>query len=146
MRTRYFAYGSNLKLVRMRERVPSAWPEGTARLPGYRLVCDKAGADGSGKANLRADSASEVWGAIYSLDSADWVDLDAHELGYERLLVEVSLRDGKLRAHTYLSPRTTPDPIPFAWYKRLIIEGAREHALPDDWIRTLEAWPERADP
>ncbi len=146
MAARCFSYGSNLKISRMQGRVPSARPEGAARLSGYRLVCDKAGADGTGKANLRADPASEVWGAIYSLDPADWSDLDAHEPGYERLLVEVSWRNAKLRARTYVSSLTTSDSIPFAWYKRLVVEGAREHALPDGWIRALEAWPECGDP
>ena len=145
MAAHYFAYGSNLKISRLQGRVPSARPGGAARLSGYRLVCDKAGADGTGKANLWVDPTSEVWGAIYSLDPSDWPDLDAHEPGYGRLRVEVSWRGGKLDAHTYLSSLTTSDPTPFAWYKRLIVEGAREHALPDEWIRALEAWPERGD-
>lgn len=119
---------------------------GAARLSGYRLVCDKAGADGSGKANLQTDPASEVWGAIYTLDAADWADLDAHEPDYERIEVEVSWYSETLCAQTYRSSRTTSDPIPFAWYKRLIVEGAREHALPDEWIRALDAWPERVAP
>ncbi len=146
MATRYFSYGSNLKISRLRGRVPSARPEGVARLPGYRLVCDKRGADGTGKANLRVDPTAEVWGAIYSLDPSDWPDLDAHEPGYERIEVEVSWLGETLCAHTYLSSLTTSDPIPFAWYKRLIVEGAREHALPDEWIRVLDAWPERVAP
>lgn len=130
----------------MQGRVPSARPMGAARLSGYRLVCDKAGADGSGKANLQTDPASEVWGAIYTLDAADWADLDAHEPDYERIEVEVSWHRETLCAQTYRSSRTTSDPIPFAWYKRLIVEGAREHALPDEWIRALDAWPERVAP
>ena len=100
MTARCFSYGSNLTISRMQGRVPSARPEGAARLSGYRLVCDKAGADGSGKANLRADPKSEVWGAIYALDPADWADLDAHEPGYKRIEVEVSWRSETLCAHT----------------------------------------------
>ena len=48
----YFAYGSNLSLARLRERIGIALPLGVAELPDYRLVCDKRGADGSAKANL----------------------------------------------------------------------------------------------
>lgn len=143
MTARYFAYGSNLKLARMRARVPSASPEGAARLAGYRLVCDKRGSDGTGKANLRADPEGEVWGALYRFDTSDWPRLDAHEPGYERLEVAVSCATVSLAAETYCSLLITPDPVPTAWYKRLVVEGAREHALPEAWIRALEAWPER---
>ena len=38
----------------------------------------------------------------------------------------------------------TADAVPFAWYKRLIVDGARAHELPEDWVRVLEALPERA--
>jgi hypothetical protein len=140
---RYFAYGSNMALSRMLARAPSARPEGAARLPGFRLCCDKLGADGSGKANLREDAAAFVWGALYAVDPGDLERLDRHETGYERVTVEVGWRDARVAAHTYRSARTTPDPVPFAWYKRLVIDGAREHGLPADWILALEAWPER---
>ena len=142
MAPRYFAYGSNLKLSRMRERVPSAHAEGAARLAGYRLVWDKRGRDGTGKANLRAHASSEVWGVVYQLDAGAWVSLDAHESGYERLDVQISLQDEGLLAQTYLSTLLTADPVPATWYKRLVVEGAQEHGLPEAWIRALEASPE----
>ena len=110
MAPRYFAYGSNLKLSRMRERVPSAHAEGAARLAGYRLVWDKRGRDGTGKANLRPHASSEVWGVVYQLDARAWVSLDAHESGYERLDVQISLQDEGLLAQTYLSTLLTADP------------------------------------
>jgi hypothetical protein len=143
MTARYFAYGSNMALSRMRARAPSAQPEGAARLPGFRLSCDKLGADGSGKANLLPDAASAVWGALYAVHPDDLARLDRHEPGYQRVLVEVCWRDARVAAHVYRATRTTRDPVPFAWYKRLVIDGAREHGLPADWIRALEAWPER---
>jgi gamma-glutamylcyclotransferase (GGCT)/AIG2-like uncharacterized protein YtfP len=143
MTARYFAYGSNMALARLLARTPSARPEGAARLAGFRLACDKLGADGSGKANLRADAAAHVWGALYTVDLADLSRLDRFETGYDRVTVEVSWRDARVSAHTYRSTRTTRDPVPFGWYKRLVVDGARAHGLPADWIRELEAWPER---
>lgn len=143
MATRYFAYGSNLKTARMCERAPSARPEGIARLLGYRLVWDKRGRDGTGKANLRADANAAVWGVVYRLEVAEWVFLDAHESGYDRLEVYISQRGERLRAHTYLSTLLTTEPVPAAWYQRLVVEGAREHGLPLEWIRSLDSWPAR---
>jgi gamma-glutamylcyclotransferase (GGCT)/AIG2-like uncharacterized protein YtfP len=144
MRGLYFAYGSNLKRARMRERVPSAEALGRARLQGFRLTCDKHGADGSGKANLRTDARAEVWGALYALDPAHWPALDACETRYERVTVRVEAGTELWTAETYVSEALTSEPVPFHWYWRLILEGAREHALPDTYIRALETLPTRA--
>jgi gamma-glutamylcyclotransferase (GGCT)/AIG2-like uncharacterized protein YtfP len=143
MRALYFAYGSNLSSARLRLRVASARVVGAACLRGYRLTCDKRGADGSGKANLCSDAAGRVWGAVYALDPADWPVLDACETLYTRIGVRVEARDRELTAQTYRSDALTGDPVPFAWYRRLILEGAREHDLPEDYLRALEALPSR---
>jgi hypothetical protein len=141
----YFAYGSNLALARMGARVPSAQARGAARLPGYRLTLDKRGADGTGKANLREAPDSAVWGALYSLDPADWPLLDGFEPDYRRVAVRVEWRGIPQDAMTYVSQRFTDAPLADPRYKRLIVDGARAHQLPEDWIRWLETLPERAD-
>lgn len=141
---RYFAYGSNLTLARMRSRVDGARAEGVACLRGYRLAWDKLGADGSGKANLRRDAGSRVWGVVYAFEAHRWPELDAHERGYERFEALVTLADAAIPAQTYRSARLTREP-PFAWYRELVVEGARAHGLPEDWLRALEACPVRPD-
>lgn len=147
MTTLYFAYGSNLKISRMRRRIPSARVVGPARLPGRSLALDKRGADGSGKANLVEDPAGCVWGALYAIERAHWEQLDRFEPGYERVAVEVlAPGDAALAAQTYVAVRRTRDPLPFDWYKRLLVEGAREHRLPDGWVARLERLPEQPDP
>jgi hypothetical protein len=65
---RYFAYGSNLDLARIRSRVPAVGLIGPALLQHMRLTFDKRGRDGSGKANLAEDTASHVWGVLYALE------------------------------------------------------------------------------
>jgi len=129
----------------MRERIAGAEALGAARLDGFCLCLDKCGRDGSGKANLREDAAEIVWGALYRFDACEWPRLDAFEPGYERIAVSVAFGGAAMDAHTYRSHRLTQDPVPFVWYKRLLVEGARAHALPDDWIRHLEALPERTE-
>jgi gamma-glutamylcyclotransferase len=49
-------------------------------------------------------------------------------------------------AGDYPAPETAPDPRPFGWYKRLSVDGAREHGLPIDYVAALEALPERDAP
>jgi gamma-glutamylcyclotransferase (GGCT)/AIG2-like uncharacterized protein YtfP len=142
----YFAYGSNLSPQRMRERMPGARAQGAALLRGRRLCFDKRGRDGTGKANLRDDPASFVWGVLYSFEPDAWARLDGFEPGYERVAVEVECGGSLRAAQTYVSALRAPDPVPLASYKRLIVEGARYHALPPEWIRWLESQPERADP
>jgi hypothetical protein len=64
----YFAYGSNMRSARLRERVPSARYFATGKIQGYKLAFHKRSKqDGSGKADalLRAMTPM-VCGAFYS--------------------------------------------------------------------------------
>ena len=126
--------------------VPSAVVRGVARAPGFALRIDKLGADGSAKANLHAapDRDAEVWGAVYGIDVAHWPDLDACEGGYARVAIDVWIGRVRTRVQTYQSDLLTPDPVPLDWYKRLMVEGAREHGLPAAWCARLAALPSRA--
>ncbi len=143
----YFAYGSNLHHARMRARVPSSVFVTRARVPAGRLSLDKRGNDGSGKANLARAGGDGVWGVVYRIDSEHWERLDAYEPGYDRVPVDLLTEMGEaLTAHTYVARILTDSPIPFDWYKRFLVEGAREHALPARWIATLEELPEKPDP
>jgi len=141
----YFAYGSNLKLDRMQRRVPSARALGPGRLLGRSLALDKMGADGSGKANLAPAAGGCVWGALYEIDTIHWPDLDRCEPGYRRESVQVAMAETTVVASTYVSRTFTADP-PLHWYKRLIVEGAREHGLPAEWIAFLEQLPAHSGP
>jgi len=146
MQPLYFAYGSNLCPDRMRERIPSARAHARARLPGHRLTTDKLGRDGSGKANVTADVAASVWGVLYAVDAAHWTRLDRYEPGYARIEVAVETITGdRLWAETYRAEVLSAAVLPFASYKRLIVEGARHHGLPTDYVALLEALPEQPD-
>jgi hypothetical protein len=142
----YFAYGSNLKWSRMRERVPSARTEAVAFLEHHRLACNKRGRDGSAKANLVRAPGDRVWGVLYCIERAHLTVLDRFEVGYERVEVAVCTATGEdRRASTYRSDRIIGDPTPFDWYRGMILEGAREHGLPEEYLRVLEALPARPD-
>jgi gamma-glutamylcyclotransferase len=34
---------------------------------------------------------------------------------------------------------------PYSWYKRFVVEGARQHALPRDYVARIEAVPAEKD-
>ena len=138
----YFAYGSNMPSARLRARIPSAEPLGAARLEGFALRINKRGRDGTAKANLARARVGVVWGVVYRLAATDWEALDGFEGGYVRFEATVALRrGGELDVHTYRSDRLIEAVPPHAWYRELILEGAREHELPESWISQLRAIP-----
>jgi hypothetical protein len=143
MHALYFAYGSNLASRRMRDRVPGARARGRARLAGWRLVADKPGRDGSAKLNVVPDPAGLVWGALWEISPPDLAHLDRHEGGYARLAVTVDSDAGAVAATTYASTLRGAQPGLERGYKDFVLEGAREHDLPPEWVALLESLPER---
>jgi len=138
----YFAYGSNMSSARLFERIPSARSLGAARLEGFRLAGNKLGSDGTGKANLVVDLQSVAWGVIYALPASEWPRLDRFEPGYLRQLAKLrDLRDQTHAAQLYLAQAPGPDLPMHPWYREHLIEGAREHELPSDYIAWLSQLP-----
>jgi gamma-glutamylcyclotransferase (GGCT)/AIG2-like uncharacterized protein YtfP len=134
----YFAYGSNMASAQLRERVGSARTLGVARLDGWDWRCDKHGADGTAKANLAADSRASAFGVLYEIGAPGLDALDRFEGGYRRVRVAVTdARGARVEAETYVSDRLGAA-TPGADYRALVLAGAREHALPPEWIARLE--------
>jgi|KBSMisStandDraft_5_1062788.scaffolds.fasta_scaffold45188_6 gamma-glutamylcyclotransferase len=140
----YFAYGSNMLWQRIRARVPSARPLGGAILHGHRLAWHKSGRDGSGKCDVVpiAEAGHAVHGVLYEILAAEKPALDLAEglgVDYDEKQVEVETRTGPVTAWVYLAMRTDPTVQPYAWYKAIVLAGAREHGLPDEYIARLDA-------
>ena len=142
----YFAYGSNMCTGRLLSRISSAKPIGRGRLLNKRLVCNKKSKDGSGKANLEDSPGNVVWGLLYEIDSSDLNKLDKAEEEYQRVTMYVRTNEGKLvQAQVYISKRLTKA-IPFDWYKEMLISGAVEHQLPEEYIDFLRHLTSKRDP
>jgi cation transport regulator ChaC len=141
--TRYFAYGSNLCTGRLRRRVPSATKIGAARLDGYKLCFHKVSRDGSGKADASKTGIPDdhVWGVVFELDDSQKQILDEAEglnEGYAEGTVKVVGEDGSIQqVRAYFAESTSIDPSlrPYSWYHRYVLEGARQHELPAEYIR-----------
>lgn len=150
-----FAYGSNMCTGRLRQRVPSAVPVRVARLLNHSLRFHKrSDKDGSGKCDafFTGEPADVVWGVVFDIDPAEKPDLDRHEgLGHgyvERLIAVIDLDGGMHPVFMYAAGAGHIDPAlrPYSWYRRLVVEGARQHALPPDYIARIEAVPATEDP
>ena len=151
----YFAYGSNMSLRRLQQRVPQARRLSTATLAGYRLCFHKIGRDGSAKCDafytgVRADL---LHGVLYHIEPADKLELDRIEglgAGYDEREVTVAALatraapDG-VSALTYVATHIDASLSPFGWYKQHVLVGAREAGLPASYIETIASHPHRDD-
>ena len=147
VRELYFAYGSNLSTRRLAERIPDPRPIAVAGLDAHLLVFNKPSADGSGKANLVPKTGSVAWGVVWSIPAAAWATLDGFEPGYRRTPCRV--RDGAGQWHyaqVYLWESSGAEQLPYASYVGHLLEGAREHGLPDAFIRFLAGVRTQPDP
>lgn len=139
----YFDYGSNMLTSRLRNRVPSASKINNAILPDYSLFYHKRSIDGSGKCNIKQTNGSLVHGIIFKIDENEKPDLDRAEglgSGYEETQIEVYVEDDPVKVFTYVASESHMDSSlhPYDWYKILVLEGAREHGLPEKYINAIE--------
>jgi len=146
-----FAYGSNMASHRLQVRAPSAEKVAVGWLGGYRLTFDKVSRDGSGKCDCeRTDNPEDrVYGVVYRIARADEDALDRVEglnNGYEKQNVGMTTGAGELTAVVYIATRKEPGLKPYAWYKEHVLRGAKEHSLPEDYVRKIETVEAIPDP
>jgi gamma-glutamylcyclotransferase len=144
-----FAYGSNMCSGRFRDyKVRPLGPGRAALLDGSVLKFNKRSTDGSGKATIFQSPGNSLWGVLYEVTTADLLMLDDGERGYGRKSATVLVESQPVTAWLYIAerPDTTMQLRPYSWYKRFIVEGAREHTLPPDYIARLEVIEYLIDP
>ena len=141
----YFAYGSNLLVVRMEERTGPIREVHRARLVGYRFAFNKQRGHGDIYANIVPDDASEVWGVVYRCNAAALGKLDKAEGvsngDYERMAVSVELDSGEtVPAVAYVAcEKSICEPgMPSRVYLDMIVSGAHYHKLPPAHIQMIE--------
>ena len=147
-----FAYGSNMLSSRLTERVASARKLCVGHLNGYKLYFHKRGADGSAKADVVRTSQPDhsVHGVLFQVDEDEIGNLDLVETNYERVRLSepVCTKNGPgVMAEIYQArPEAVEEALlPFDWYVELVVSGAKEHGLPDDYCKMLAATPSIPD-
>lgn len=136
--------------ARLRERVPSARAIGPARLARHTLRWQKASIDGSGKCDVvtTGSDSDEVWGVLFEFDGSEKSALDRAEglgKGYAAKSIDVFAASGMVAAMTYYATITKSSLKPYHWYKALVVAGAREHGLPEDYVAAIESAPSVSD-
>lgn len=152
-RVLYFAYGSNMDGSTLRGRRGIEWSRAAPALArGWRLVLDKPSLLGNGEAmaSIVRDRGSHVWGVLFDISAADFEHLELTEGvridHYRRVEVVVEPSAtwgapprGGVPAFTLASDTRDPGLRPTTRYKRLLLAGAAEHGLPEEWIERLRA-------
>lgn len=137
----YFAYGSNMSLARLRERVPSATRLGCYLLREHDLRFHKSCDDGSGKCDafFTSNAAHVIYGALFEIDPGQKPDLDRAEglgYGYDVKQVSVVASDASvIEAMTYVATAIDESLQPYSWYLNHVLIGAIETALPGDYVK-----------
>lgn len=139
----YFAYGSNMSLKRLQQRVPGTQFVSVAALLNYQFRFHKKGQDGSAKADALFTGNREdcVYGALYKIPEHELLRLDQIEdcgIGYERKEVRVNSGDKSYSAWIYCALHIDRSLKPYAWYHRHVIVGAEELSLPSEYIQHIK--------
>jgi hypothetical protein len=113
-------------------------------LPDYQVCFNiPVGPGERGVANVEPRPGVRTCGVLYSLTPQDFDRLDRTEgvhVGlYRRLPIEVVVGEEWVAAFTYRSSQTVAGRKPSPRYIGLLLDGARHHALPPEYIRYLES-------
>jgi len=154
----YFAYGSNLWTKRIHENNRTARMVAVGKLEGHRLDFGHWTQRWRGaSANILAEEGSHVYGVLWELNQCDQASLDKQEGVldniYQRveLIVETVSEGKKVNCMAYRIRDETRQKsiaahgeklIPSLRYKNVIIQGAKEHGLPEEYVKFLEAIPD----
>ena len=161
-RFEYFGYGSNMLTDKLKrpDRCPSAVKIDVARTNEYTLKFHKVSnaksargiRDESGKGDMAftGSETDELYGVVFSIDETQADNLDSAEGlgdGYEKKdIVVEGINKGLLRVVAYYATDINEDLKPYHWYKGQTVDGAKEHGLPPDYIKKIEAFESIPDP
>ena len=144
--TWYFAYGSNMSMRRKETRTGTIRRAVRCRLPRYRLAFNKRASNGGVYTNIVPDPTREVWGVAYLCDAVAMDKLDRCEgvlIGhYRRETVEVVTEgDQRISCVTYIATAgmVCDEGVPEESYLRHLLDGARDHDLPEYYIEEIKA-------
>ena len=157
-RFQYFGYGSNMLTAKLKRpnRCPSAIPIAVARTNKYTLKFHKVSRDKSGKGDMAftGSETDELYGVVFSIDDTHKDNLDSAEglgWGYKEMKIDVEVTE-KIPQHeidveeigkevvVYKATEMDEDLKPYHWYKGQTVDGAKEHGLPEDYIKKIEAF------
>jgi len=149
-----FAYGSNMDPSQLNNKKIKMRNPRVAKLEGYQFAFTKKSNWDSklsqasrinGKANISENNDSMVWGILLDLTESEVEKMDYSEgTGsghYFRKPVDVITDSGIVKAITYVAhdDKLIPNTTPLEWYLNHVLDGAKYHNLPEDYIESIQA-------
>nr|DAN69523.1 MAG TPA: hypothetical protein [Caudoviricetes sp.] len=129
----YVAYGSNLNMMQMGYRCPTASVVGTGKIIDYKLTFRRV-------ATIEPCVKKEVPVAVWKIEDSDERALDRYEgypTMYRKEMIDVELESGKtLKAMVYIMNYGKPS-LPYKEYLNTIIKGYEDVGLDPSYL--LEA-------
>ncbi len=128
---------------RIRNRVSTVEKIQAFELQGFELVFNKAGKDGSARANLKPSVGNTtVYGIIQRFDLRQKPLLDRAEglgNGYELMSFETIIEGKQVEVHYYIARESKylMQGKPFDWYWDYVYYGALENRLPDFHVEKI---------
>jgi len=146
----YFAYGSNMDGVQMKERCPSHEFRGTGFITDYRLdFTHYAAHRKGGAADIVPEGDARVWGVLYDISNEDIEALNRFEgMGLQppvyrhasvNITHETNRNDSMTDAYAYEIITKSGPFKPSRNYMRHLLDGARMWGLPESYIAMLKA-------
>jgi cation transport regulator ChaC len=139
----YFAFASNMSRAQMKSRAGEILEERVARLENYELVFNKKARGGSATANIRPAPGQAVEGVLYKINEQAFRALDRFEGApqhYRRIEVNVVDSNGqRVAAQAFIATKVEKGLRPAPHYLKTILDGAREHGLPEEYLKKIQA-------
>ncbi len=142
----YFAYGSNMCTRYLREYCPAAEPVMPAALANFHIEFRRFSTNlGGGISTIQPAPGELVHGVLFAIPSAEIEVLDVLENVPDGLYTRDSFlmldAAGEWRRAELYRIVTPEGPFaPAEQYIEWMLEGAREHGLPDDYIARIASF------
>lgn len=157
VKTYYFAYGSNMHEGDLKEwcrrkgySLIVFLEKKVAVLKNYKLVFNYYSVSrGCGVANIVESKGSDVWGLLTKVSGDDYKKVREKE-GYPCFYTEIDVNVTVLDENKVVPAKTfkvvksreaKEYQPPSKYYLNLLIESARKHAFPEEYIKMLESLP-----
>ena len=125
---------------RLQHRISKVKVVGVGWLEKHKLEFHKKSHDGSAKCDAYyvGDSRYSVYGVVFKVTASQLLLLDEYEglgKGYEQKTIQIITQNsGIITAVTYYATDIDSSIKPYQWYKEHVLQGAKEHNLPKDYI------------
>merc|ERR1712062_321840 len=142
----YFGYGSNLLRERITLSNKSAEFVGVGKVANFKLEFFRYSDRWRGAtATINETELETVIGCVWTMLTSDIEHIDAQEgvpqNVYRPIELEVEMLENgeRIKCRSYQIVDTTEPGLPSDAYKGVIVSGAKQNKLPEDYIKKLES-------